>query len=192
MMKVMRVVWVPGVASALSSIGFGAITAFSALLFVARGWAAWPAFTAFATAFILTRFLFGHVADRFGGAKVALVCASIEAVGLALIWLSTWLGLALVGAALTGIGYSLVYPGFGVEAVRKVPAQSHGLAMGAYTTFLDVALGFGTPALGLVADVAGLGAAFAASMLAALGAAVIAAALLFERRTRARSAFVCS
>ena len=175
LMKVMAVVWVPGTASALSSIGFGAITAFSSLLFVARGWAAWPAFTAFATAFILTRFLFGHVADRFGGAKVALICASIEAVGLALIWLSPWLGLALLGAALTGIGYSLVYPGFGVEAVRKVPAQSRGLAMGAYTAFLDVALGFGTPALGLVADVAGLGGAFAASMVAALGAAAIAA-----------------
>ena len=49
-MKVMAAVWVPGVASALSSIGFGAITAFSALLFVARGWAPWPAFTAFASA----------------------------------------------------------------------------------------------------------------------------------------------
>jgi hypothetical protein len=57
--------------------------------------------------------------------------------------------------------------------------------MGAYTAFLDVALGFGVPALGLVADFAGLGAPFAASMLAALGAAAIAAALMFEARTRA-------
>jgi MFS family permease len=180
LMKVMGVVWVLGVASALSSIGFGAITAFSALLFVARGWAAWPAFTAFAAAFIVTRLFLGHVADRFGGAKVALICVEIEALGLALIWLSPWSALALIGAALTGIGYSLVYPGFGVEAVRNVPAQSRGLAIGAYTAFLDVALGFGTPALGLVADVMGLGAAFGASMLAALGAAVIAAGLLFE------------
>jgi MFS family permease len=185
LMKVMSVVWVPGAASALSSIGFGAITAFSSLLFVARGWAAWPAFTAFAAAFIVTRLLLGHVADRFGGARVAFICAAIEAAGLALIWLSPWSAPALIGAALTGIGYSLVYPGFGVEAVRKVPAQSRGLAMGAYTAFLDVALGFGVPALGLVADFAGLGAPFVASMLAALGAAAIAAALMFEARTRA-------
>ena len=39
-MQVMAVVWVPGLGSALSSVGFGAITAFSALLFVARGWPA--------------------------------------------------------------------------------------------------------------------------------------------------------
>jgi MFS family permease len=184
LMKVTAAVWVPGIASALSSIGFGAIIAFSPLLFVARGWAAWPAFTAFATAFILTRLSLGHLADRFGGAKIALLCAVVEAAGLALIWLSPSSSLALTGAALTGIGYSLVYPGFGVEAVRSAPAQSRGLAMGAYTAFLDVALGFGTPALGLLADLAGLGAVFAASMLAALAAAGIAAAILRASRTR--------
>ena len=183
-MKVMAVVWVPGVASALSSIGFGAITAFSALLFVTRGWAAWPGFSAFAAAFILTRVVLGHVADRFGGARVALVCAMIEAAGLGLMSLSPWFAPALIGAALTGAGYSLVYPGFGVEAVRRAPAQSRGLAMGAYTTFLDVALGFGTPALGLLAQLAGLGTVFVASMLAAVTAAGIAAATLYVPRAR--------
>ena len=193
LLKVMAAVWVPGVASALSSIGFGAIIAFSALLFVARGWPAWPAFTVFAAAFILTRIFLGHVADRFGGVQVALICALIETVGLGLIWLAPWSALALVGATLTGIGYSLVYPGFGVEAVRCAPAQSRGLAMGAYTAFLDVALGVGTPALGLLADLAGLGAAFIGSMVAALCAAGIAAVLLHPPRPqRARGALACS
>ena len=178
LMKVMGSVWVPGVGAALSSIGFGAITAFSALLFVSRGWAAWPAFTAFATTFILTRLFLGHLGDRFAAAKVALICVLIEAAGLALLWLSPDLTLALIGAALTGFGYSLVYPGLGVEAVRLVPAQNRGLAMGAYTAFLDVALGFGTPALGLLADHAGLGSVFGVSMLAAFGAAGVAAILL--------------
>jgi MFS family permease len=182
--SVMSTVWVPGVASALSSIGFGAITAFSALLFVARGWEAWPAFTAFAIAFILTRLAAGHLADRFGGARVALACVLVEAAGLALIWLSAWSAPALIGAALTGCGYSLVYPALGVEAVRRAPAASRGLAMGAYTAFLDVALGFGIPLLGLLSDVADLGAAFAASVLASLAAAAIAAAILFARRAR--------
>jgi predicted MFS family arabinose efflux permease len=46
-----------------------------------------------------------------------------------------------------------------------VPPQNRGLAMGAYTAFLDVALGFGTPALGLLADHAGLGSVFALARL---------------------------
>jgi MFS family permease len=193
LLKVMAAVWVPGVASALSSIGFGAITAFSALLFVARGWAAWPAFTMFALTFIVSRMALGHLADRFGGAKVSLICALIEAFGLAAIAVAPWFAMALSGAALTGLGYSLVYPGLGAEAARVMPAESRGLAMGAYTAFLDVALGFGTPALGLLGDHAGLGAVFGASMVAALGAAAIAAALLPKRNEGcARSAVVCS
>jgi MFS family permease len=178
LLKVMAAVWVPGVGSALSSVGFGAVTAFSALLFVAHGWPAWPAFTVFALAFILTRIVLGHLADRFGGAKVALICVLVEGAGLALMELAPGLALALTGAVLAGFGYSLVYPGLGVEAIRRVPAQSRGLTMGAYTAFLDVALGFGTPALGLLASVAGLGAVFVASAVAALCAAPIAASFL--------------
>jgi MFS family permease len=188
LLKVMAAVWVPGVGSALSSVGFGAVTAFSALLFVARGWPAWPAFSMFALAFIITRMFLGHLADRFGGAKVALVCVLIEAAGLALTALAPGLALALAGAALTGLGYSLVYPGLGVEAVRRVPADSRGLAMGTYTAFLDVGLGFGTPALGLLANVAGLSAVFLASAVAALCAAPIAAMFLLSSTSPATPA----
>jgi len=172
--KVIAAVWVPGLGLALSSIGFGAITAFVALLFAARGWTVWPAFTAFAVSFILARVFFGHLADRVGGAKVALICVLIEAAGQALIWLAPWSAMALIGAALTGFGYSLVYPGFGVEAVRGAPPQNRGLAMGAYTAFLDVTLALASPALGLIAGAAGLGAVFLASTLSVLCAAAIA------------------
>jgi len=102
----------------------------------------------------------------------------IEAAGQALIWLAPAPWLALLGAALTGLGYSLVYPGFGVEAVLRVPADSRGLAMGAYTAFLDLALGAGGPLLGLVASDAGLGSVFLVGALAALAAVPIAARML--------------
>src|SRR5207302_9910973 len=101
--------------------------------------------------------------DRIGGPWVALVSVLIEAAGLALIWLAPWSGLALFGAVLTGFGYSLVYPGFGVEAVRRAPTESRGLAMGAYTAFLDLALGLANPALGLIASRAGLHGVYLAS-----------------------------
>jgi MFS family permease len=87
--KVVRAVWVPGLGSALGSVGFGAVTTFVALLFAARGWDnGWLAYTAYAVAFILARVFFSHVADVVGGAKIALACALIEAIGQALIWLA--------------------------------------------------------------------------------------------------------
>jgi MFS family permease len=180
LLKAAAAVWMPGFGSALSSIGFGAIIAFGSLLAAQRGWnPVWLVFTAFAMALVGARSLLGHLPDRLGGAKVALVCALIEAGGLALIWLAPGRACAVAGAMLAGFGYSLVYPGLGVEAVRRAPPQSRGLAMGTYTVFLDVALGFGSPALGLIAGRYGLAMAFLVSALIALGAAAIALRLLF-------------
>jgi MFS family permease len=182
-LSVASAVWLPGVGSALSSIGMGAMMAFSSLIAIERGWSpVWLAFSAFALALVTARLFFGQLPDRLGGARVAFASVVIEAAGLALIWLAGSPALAAIGAALTGFGYALVYPGLGVEAVRRAPAQSRGLAMGAYTVFLDVALGFGTPALGFIAGWTGLGSVFLASAILALGAALIAAVLL--RTTR--------
>src|SRR5256886_9123671 len=180
--KVVAAVWLPGLGLALTSAGFGAMTAFVALLFAARGWTVWPAFTTFAVAFIVARMLLGHLADRMGGAKVALTCLLIEAAGQALLWLAPSSLIALIGAALTGFGYSLVYPGFGVEAVRRAPAQSRGLAMGTYTAFLDFALGVANPALGFVASRAGLGSVFITSAVVVFCATAVALRLMATGR----------
>lgn len=180
--KVVAAVWLPGFGLALSSVGFGAMTAFVSLLFASRGWAIWPAFTVFACVFIVARISFGHMADKVGGAKIALICVLIEAAGQALIWIAPWSSLALVGAALTGFGWSLVYPGFGIEAVRRTPPGHQGLAMGAYTAFLDLALGIATPVLGLIAAGAGLNAVFLTSALVVLLSATIALRLMYAPR----------
>jgi MFS family permease len=173
--EVVGSVWVPGLGSALGSVGFGAVTTFVALLFANRGWAnGWLAYTSYALAFILARIFLSHLADAIGGAKVALVFALVEAAGQALIWLAVRPEMALAGAALTGFGFSLVYPGFGVEAVRRVPAQSRGLAMGAYTAFLDLAQGLASPALGLIATGARLNVLFLAGAITVLCAALVA------------------
>src|SRR3989442_10911116 len=85
---VIGAVWVPGVGLALSSFGFGAMTAFASLLFASRGWPIWTAFTSFAIAFIVARVFLGHLADRVGGARVALIFVVIEAIGLGLLWVA--------------------------------------------------------------------------------------------------------
>jgi MFS family permease len=175
-------VWVPGLGLALSSVGFGAITTFIVLLFAKHGWGqAWLAFTVVSIAFMAGRLIFGHLPDRIAGSRVALICVLIEGTGQALIWLAPWSTLALLGAAVTGFGYSLVDPGFGVEAVRHAPPESRGLAMGAYTAFLDLALGVANPALGLVASGVGLEGVYLVSTLVVLCAAAIAVHLLLRR-----------
>jgi predicted MFS family arabinose efflux permease len=117
---------------------------------------------------------FSHLADRIGGAKVAPFRAAIEAVGQALIWAAGRPEMVLAGAALTGFGFSLVYAAFGVEAIRRVPAQSRGLAMGAYTAFLDLAQGLASPALGLIAAGSKLNALFLVSSETVLCASLVA------------------
>jgi MFS family permease len=182
--RVLRAVSVPGFGMALTAVGFGTISTFGALLFAERGWdSAWIALTALSVAFILGRVVFGDLPDKIGGARVALVCVVIEAVGLALIWLAPSAAFVFVGAAITGFGYSLVYPGFGVEAVRLAPPEARGLAMGAFTAFLDLSLGIANPALGLLATWAGLDAVFLVSVFVVLSAAGIALRLLRTRST---------
>ncbi|WP_039787615.1 arabinose transporter [Herbaspirillum huttiense] len=155
--QVLGAVWRPGLGLAFSSVGFGVITAFIALLFAARSWGdSSLAFTSFGVAFILARLFFAHLPDQIGGAKVALVCVVIEVCGQLLIWQADSAWMAYAGAALTGFGYSLVFPGFGVEAMRRAPPQTRGLAMGAYVAFLDLSLGITSPLAGALASHAGV------------------------------------
>ncbi|MBV8661825.1 MAG: MFS transporter, partial [Hyphomicrobiales bacterium] len=177
---VLGAVWLPGLGLAGCSVGFGTITAFMALLFTSRGWGgASLVFTAFGAAFILARLLFGHLPDTLGGAKVALVCVLIEAAGMLLIWGAGNVHIAELGAALTGFGYSLAFPGFGVEAVRRAPAESRGAAMGAYVAFLDLSLGLAAPLNGAIADHAGIDAVYLAGA-AAVGVTVLVALRLLR------------
>lgn len=177
--SVMGSVWLPGLGAATASIGYCAILAFSSLFYAEQHWQPiWLAFTAFGAALIVSRLIAGHLPDKFGGAKVALVFVLVQTAGLVLMWLTRNSAIASVGAAIAGFGYSLIYPGLGVEAVRGTSPENRGLAMGIYTAFLDVAMAIGSPALGWIAGQAGLGAVFIASALVVLCTAGIAVRLL--------------
>jgi len=179
--RIVRSIWLPGLGLALGGVGFGAITTFIVLLFAQNGWASsWMAFTALSVAFMLGRIGFGHLPDRIGGARVACACVLIEVAGQAIIWQASSRIMTLLGVGLTGLGYSLMYPSLGVEAIRRAPAQSRGVALGTYSAFLDLSLGVSGPALGWVASRGGLSAVFLVSTLTVLCAAIVAARLLRE------------
>lgn len=176
--RVVSLIWLPGLGLALAALGFGALAAFSSLLFAERGWPGAPlAMSAFGAAYTLARIFFGTLPDRFGGARVAAASAAIAGVGQLGMWLAPTGAVAVLSAALTGLGFSLAFPSFGVEAVRRVPPQNRGVALGAYTACFDLTMGVGVPALGLVVGAFGYGAAFAVGAAAATGSLIIALAV---------------
>lgn len=177
-------IWRPGAGVALSGVGFAVIAAFITLYYQARGWdGAAYGLTAFGVAFIVARFFFGGYPDRFGGAKVAIVCLVIEIAGQLLLWLAPSPAIALLGAALTGFGYSLAFPALCLEAVRRVPPQSRGSAIGAYVVCLDFSLASAGPVAGLL--VAPLG--YSAIYLMGGACAALAAMLTFGLLPKAAS-----
>lgn len=176
--QVTRLIWLPGVGLSLSALGFGAIAAFATLLFKQRSWAHAPlAMSAFGGAYILMRLFFGHLPDRIGGARVAMASAAAVGLGQIAMLLATSGTQAIAGAGLSGLGFSLAFPAFGVEAMRRVPAQNRGAALGAYAASFDATLALGVPLLGLSVGAWGNGAAFALAAAAALGSLLVAAVL---------------
>ena len=141
-----------GVSLSLASIGYGTLTTFITLFYLDRGWVgAAYCLTMFGVCFICARLLFISSISRFGGFRAAIACMIIETLGLALLWLAPSTAFALLGAGLTGVGLSLVYPALGVEAIKQVPSSSRGAGLSAYAVFFDLALAIAGPLMGAVA-----------------------------------------
>ena len=172
---------------ALQGVGFAAIGTFIISLYFNlrhRDHAGF-AFSAFGITFVALRFWGSHWPDRLGGVRVRLISLAVEALGLALLWLATDPGLALLGAGLTGAGCSLIFSAMGLEVVKRVPAQARATAVGGYSAFQDVAYAMTGPLMGMLATSLGYASVFGAAMLCAL--AGIAVTLVFARQQRQES-----
>ena len=133
----------------------------------------------------MVRVLCGHLPDRIGGTPVAIVSLAVEACGQYLLWLAPNPAVALVGAVLTGLGCSMVFPSMGLEAVRQIPPHLRATAIGGFAAFQDIAYGLTGPLAGLLADRAGYSRVY---LIGALGAAAgLVIALGLNRRQRRRT-----
>jgi MFS family permease len=118
--------------------------------------------------------LFGHLPDKVGGLPVAICSLAVEAIGQALIWSAPSPAFALIGAFLTGLGCSMIFPSMGREVVRLVEPHLRGTALGGFSAFQDLAYGLTGPVAGLLADRAGYGSVFLIGTIAAACGFVIA------------------
>jgi MFS family permease len=169
-----------GMSLALSGVGYSVLATFVTLFYLSRHWnGAALCLTAFGLAFIAARLLFIQTISRFGGFPVAMACMMVESLGLILLWRARSPWMALSAAALAGFGFSLVFPALGVEAVKRVPEQNRGTALGVFTAFADVSFFLVGPVAGAVIGFYGYGSVFLfalVSVLAALGIVIALAA----------------
>ncbi|MGB7548262.1 MAG: MFS transporter [Terracidiphilus sp.] len=170
-----------GMGLALGGVGYSVLATFVTLFYASRHWnGAALCLTAFGVTFIAARLLFIHAIDRYGGFAVSMVCLAVESLGVMLLWRAGSPWMAFGGAALTGFGFSLVFPALGVEAVRRVPERNQGTALGVYTVFADVSFFLVGPLAGAVIGEWGYASAFLFALgcvLAALGIVVVLASV---------------
>lgn len=163
-----------GMGLALGGVGYSALATFVTLFYVSRHWnGAALCLTAFGIAFIAARLLFIRTIGSFGGFPVAKICLIVESLGVLLLWLSTSSWMALLGAAVTGCGYSLVFPALGVEAVERVPVENRGTALSVYTVFADVSFFMVGPVAGAVIGAFGYASVFLFALICVIAALAI-------------------
>lgn len=146
-----------GFCLAFGGLGFATISTFITLYYNYYHWQDGAlCLSVFGILFVFSRIVFSNAINTFGGIKVAIASLFVEVLGLTVISIAHQSYLALIGAGITGLGFSLVFPALGVMAIKKVPAANHGSALAGYGLFIDISLGITGPLIGGVADQFGL------------------------------------
>ena len=104
-----------------------------------------------------------------------MMAAGLEAAGLLVIAAAGSLAVALIGAAVMGSGFAMLFPSLALLVLARVEPAQRGAAMGTFTAFFDLGLAFGSPLVGVFAALFGYGYAFVAGAVGAVGGLLIAA-----------------
>jgi MFS family permease len=175
-----------GMGLALGGVSYSVLATFVTLFYAHRGWTgAALCLTAFGLAFIAARVFFIKTIPHYGGFPVAIASLLTEAVGMILLWQAMAPWMALAGAAVGGLGLSLVFPAIGVEAVKRVPEFNRGTALGVYTAFSDVSFFLVGPIAGAIIGFFGYASVFLFALICVLIGLAIVMALAGRRGAEA-------
>ncbi|WP_051830572.1 MULTISPECIES: MFS transporter [Streptomyces] len=159
----------PGLSLGCGAFGYAAVASFGALALTSRGIGHGSALISlFSVAYVLVRLVAGRFPDRIGALPVIVVSASVEAVGMVLIAFAPTLWVAGLGALISGGGFTLLYPALALITIDTAPEAERGAALGAITSFFDVAVGVAGLLGGALAEVS-YTATFLMSAVAVLG-----------------------
>lgn len=159
--KVMWKVAPHGMALALGGVCYSVLATFITLFYANRHWAgAALCLTSFGVGFIFVRLFLIWTIERYGGFPMATLSLSVVSLGMFLLWQAFHPWLAIAGAFFAGLGFSLVFPAIGVEAVKRVDEPNRGTALGVYTAFSDVSFFLVGPIAGAIIGAFGYGSVF--------------------------------
>lgn len=117
-------------------------------------------FVAYAAAMLVARFTLGRVQDSRGDNIVVYFGLASFIAALVLLAVATVDCQVVVAGVLTGLSYGTLMPAAQAIAVRLVPSDKLATGISTLLLLLDVGVGIGPVALGLVATSAGFGAMY--------------------------------
>ncbi len=167
-----------GVSLALGCVGYCVLTTFVTLFYASRHWTgAALCLTAYGVGYIAVRLFFIKTIDHYGGFPVTIVSLFVVSVGMLMLWRASAPWMAMSGAAISGLGFSLVFPALGVEAVKRVSESNRGAALSVYTAFFDVSFFLVGPLAGAIIGAYGYPSGFLLGLIGVLAALAIVVVL---------------
>ncbi|MFD6157052.1 MFS transporter [Nocardia sp. NPDC060256] len=165
----------PGLGLALGAAGYVGLAAFVITGLQERGIDSGViVLSTFSAVYAGTRLVIGHLPDKLGPRRVASWCGAGEAAGLLIIAWAPNLPVAVLGAVVMGVGFSLLHPSLALMVMNNTESSKQGAALGAYTSFWDLGLFVWGPATGAIAAGFGYPAVFVVGAACALAASVLA------------------
>jgi MFS family permease len=151
----------PGVALTFAAAGYAGLASFVVLYLRSRGIQSGVAvLSCFSAVYAGTRLFIGHLPDKLGPRRVAAWSGIGEAAGLLIIAVAPNLLVAVAGALIMGVGFSLLHPSLALMVMNRTDRLQQGAALGAYTSFWDLGLAVWGPLAGVIATGFGFPAVF--------------------------------
>jgi MFS family permease len=135
-------------------------------------------YAVFSVTMMVSRSIGDTLTARFGAVLMVRLGGLLAAFGLTLVLVTIWLPLALLGFALVGCGFSVIFPlTLSAAGRRSSQAQAASTALAAVATCGYMGLMAGPPVIGFAASLLGLRLALGTIVLLSVLAALLAGAV---------------
>lgn len=151
----------PGLGLMFGAVVMATITGFAVLTFDQRsGGGGAYVIGAYGAATFLGRVVIGHLPDRIGAFRSALIAFVLAAAGVTILAAAPNWQVGVVGGAICGIAWSLLFPSLGLMAVDRTPRAQRNSALAVYTAGFDLGTLVAGATLGYIASGSGYGAVY--------------------------------